>query len=313
MTDDEALQNRFETVAVYVRDGHLGMLTTDQKLDLYGLFSVATKGPAEPKGPSALLDPVGFQKWTAWSAVSHLTSEEATTAYIDLVADLRNRKTGKPARGGDSSTGGFGTKGSTGFILGDDGDESKNSNNNNNSNRNNDENPKQDICHYVSLGSLNLVRDELLRDRDLANFRDDEDLTPLMRAADRDDAKMVALLLSVGAAPNAADADGQTALHYAVLCEHVDMVGRLVVGGADVNIRDNDGVTPFDMAEGEIRDVMQNALAGRFQPKNVGEDRLEVPTMSTVSKVCTEIVQYPGVVVLLGLAGAFMLWRAIRR
>ena len=43
------------------------------------------------------------------------------------------------------------------------------------------------------------------------------------------------------------DNEGQTALHYAVLCEREDIAELLVKHHADLQIKDEDGSTPQDL------------------------------------------------------------------
>ena len=61
----------------------------------------------------------------------------------------------------------------------------------------------------------------------LAATRSDQGLTPLHYAADRGLSDICRLLLSGGCEANARDADGNTALHYAVLCDHMVRDTRL--------------------------------------------------------------------------------------
>lgn len=43
------------------------------------------------------------------------------------------------------------------------------------------------------------------------------------------------------------DLEGQTALHYATVCEREAIAKYLVEHGADANIADNDGATPLKL------------------------------------------------------------------
>ena len=58
----------------------------------------------------------------------------------------------------------------------------------------------------------------------------------------------VLALLQAGADPNAQDFDGLTALHYAVLEERVAAISALLRNGAALEIRDNEGDTPLELA-----------------------------------------------------------------
>jgi ankyrin repeat protein len=80
-----------------------------------------------------------------------------------------------------------------------------------------------------------------------------------MWASDGGYTDITTLLVDAGSDVLAQDAEGQTALHYAVMCDHVGMVTLLVDAGADISIKDNDGQVPASIAttEATIR-----ALAG---------------------------------------------------
>jgi ankyrin repeat protein len=60
-------------------------------------------------------------------------------------------------------------------------------------------------------------------------------------------------LLAAGAAIDARDARGRTALHYAAAVGYTDVVKLLVERGADLRVADADGVTPLDAANGKLR------------------------------------------------------------
>ena len=55
--------------------------------------------------------------------------------------------------------------------------------------------------------------------------------------------------LQLGADVNASDSCGDTALHWACFCGHVDAAKALVAAGADSTIRSTDGKTPTDAAK----------------------------------------------------------------
>ena len=57
---------------------------------------------------------------------------------------------------------------------------------------------------------------------------------------------------------DAVDAGGQTALHYAASCAHVDLVALLLERGADETIQDGDGLTPCNSeTEPHIKKLFQ--------------------------------------------------------
>ena len=56
------------------------------------------------------------------------------------------------------------------------------------------------------------------------------------------------LLLKAGVDKDAADEDGETALHWAVRSGHSEVVTRLLEAGADKAVADSDGKLPSDVA-----------------------------------------------------------------
>jgi ankyrin repeat protein len=69
--------------------------------------------------------------------------------------------------------------------------------------------------------------------------------TPLLQAVGFGDPAVVQALLKGGANIHAADNDGMTALHWAVVANHQEVVKALLAAGADVNAVDHFGYTPL--------------------------------------------------------------------
>ena len=72
--------------------------------------------------------------------------------------------------------------------------------------------------------------------------------TELMRAAADGKFAGTTDLLGLGYTPNEQDANGGTALHYAVLNRHPDVVSLLLEAGADTSLKSNSGKTALDIA-----------------------------------------------------------------
>lgn len=246
-----SLPNRFAEAAGKVSSGSLGNVSQNDQLDLYGLFAVVKKGPAPNQGPSAFLDPRGFAKWTAWANESHLNKEEAMLKYIELVAKHETEPKVK-GDGETSNTDGFGNKGSSGFDVGE-GKEGKFSKH------------EWDICYWATIGDVKSVKHCLEQQNVSPNFRDQDGLTPLMRAVDRNEAHVVDVLIAAGADLEAVDEEGQTALHYAAYCEHIEMAGLLVSYGGSFDTKDNDDMTPFEAATEDTAKTMREAKSGTWK------------------------------------------------
>ncbi len=65
-----------------------------------------------------------------------------------------------------------------------------------------------------------------------------------MQAARRGDLAQATTLLDAGADHNAVDARSQTAAHYAAMNGHLEIVRLLRGRGADLDMRDHNGLTP---------------------------------------------------------------------
>jgi diazepam-binding inhibitor (GABA receptor modulator, acyl-CoA-binding protein) len=61
--------------------------STDEMLELYGLFKQATVGDTNSKRPG-MLDFKGRAKYDAWAGRKGMSSEVAMQTYVDLVAKL---------------------------------------------------------------------------------------------------------------------------------------------------------------------------------------------------------------------------------
>lgn len=72
--------------------------------------------------------------------------------------------------------------------------------------------------------------------------------TPLMAAVFKNDLKMTQMLLDLDANPNITDPNKVTALHYAVQFMRSDFIKLLVSYGADISLKDNKGLSPWDYA-----------------------------------------------------------------
>ncbi|CAN8066986.1 unnamed protein product [Agarophyton chilense] len=242
----------FEEASQFVSSGKLTNVSQDEQLELYGLYSVVKKGSAPNQAPSALLDPIGFAKWTAWQASCHLNPEEAMEEYTKIVKNLRKVPASKSPL--DNHSSGFGNKVSGGFDFYPESD--------------NDCTEKFDICYWAAVGNTKAVVQCLKKQGVSPDYKDQDGLTPLMRAVDRNEFQIVDVLVEAGANLNAGDEDGQTALHYAVCCDHSDMVGLLLSYGARTDIVDLHGVNALNPASDETKKIVEEVKQGKWTRKN---------------------------------------------
>jgi len=61
-------------------------------------------------------------------------------------------------------------------------------------------------------------------------------------------ARVVEVLISMGANVNAKDKDGFTTLHLAAFDGNLEVTKILVANGADINTKENNGLTPLNIA-----------------------------------------------------------------
>lgn len=233
----------FEAAAAHVSAGGLGSLTDDDRLSLYGLFSVAKKGPATGPTPSAL-NFRGAAKHAAWERVSELDPDDAKVRYVELVDRLSRRDTNKD--GEKPHQPGIGRAAPSGFVIG--GASMR----------------APDLSHWASVGDVKSIRFMLRTQTGGIDARDEEGLTALMRAADRNHVGVIDVLVEKGADVGVKDGDGMTALHYAALCDHAEAAGVLVMAGASLEAEDGDGSTPVEVAGEAAKGAMLSARRGEW-------------------------------------------------
>lgn len=238
----------FFRAAQLVSSGNVHVPSTDDRLRLYALYSVVIKGTPPDRPPSQWIDPTGYSKWTAWSSAAHLSRTDAMAEYIARVQQYSTQFSSSDHSGNTTSDPSlsFGSKAVTGFSIGPTPDGSKHDGDN-----------TEDISSCAADGALNKVLDLLSKDKTLINWHDEEGLTPLMRAADRNAHNVVEALLKKGANVALTDNDGLTALHYAALCGHPQSASLLVQHGASPFSRASDGLSPMDVADDLTKEAMR--------------------------------------------------------
>ncbi|KAK4525089.1 hypothetical protein GAYE_SCF08G2994 [Galdieria yellowstonensis] len=197
-------------------------------LELYGLYKRIKDGEAPLQNPFYFYQWKETAKWKSWKEASNKYSkEEAMKKYIALSEKYHKK---------DSNTSYTG-KQPLGFELP-------------NSEEEQSQKPVLDLCYFTAIGDISSVRYLLEKDSSVSvDQRDPCGLTPLMYAADRGYANLVALLIEHGASINAVDSEGQTALHYACICEYPDIISQLLKAGADKYLKDIRGQSPWNILQ----------------------------------------------------------------
>lgn len=134
----------------------------------------------------------------------------------------------------------------------------------------------------VHNGKFNISRTLLAAGAD-CSVVDNDGNRPLNYAAMNGDVQMMALLLANGSKVN--DGNGNvTALHFAALYGHLDVVRSLVdVWGADINVRDRDGTLPLTYARFANQEAAVRLLLRRgAENQAMGEGR---PLMKSLRKI----------------------------
>ena len=94
------------------------------------------------------------------------------------------------------------------------------------------------------------------------NERDKDGFTPLHRAAAQPNSHtIIQVLIDNGADVRAIDAFGDTALHWAAFCGHLDSAKTLIENGAEATVANSEGKTALDAALEEdhtIASMMKN-------------------------------------------------------
>ncbi|KAL7586194.1 hypothetical protein Lser_V15G35808 [Lactuca serriola] len=208
---DEAFGAASAFVAAITANRSSRKVSNDLKLQLYGLYKIATEGPCNVPQPSAIKMSARV-KWNAWHKLGAMPTEEAMHKYIEIITELYptwNDGLKSKRRDGDSNEP-MGPVFST-LIHEESGNELK-----------------LDAIHdFAREGDMkNLLK--CVESGVSVNTKDSEGRTPLHWAVDRGHIDVVQLLLSMNADVNSKDNEGQAALHYAVVCGREEILELLV-------------------------------------------------------------------------------------
>ena len=248
---DESLRKRFDRAARFAGSGALGNLDGTKRLKLYGLFKQAKFGPNTDERPWAA-DLRGCAKWDAWQAERGSTSSEAAEAYVAFVGslapgwekeNLEDVEAIKRRGGGGGGGGGMGISVSTMRVPDDDSDLGPSK--------------EDDVFVRCSRGQISEVLKDLDSGAADVNARDDQGMTLLHWACDRDHRELATVLLDRGADVDAVDGDGMTPFHLAVLCENDDLALLLIRRGANPEIKNSDGELPSESYSDALRERLE--------------------------------------------------------
>lgn len=209
-------------------------LSAAELLKFYALYKQATVGPCNTSKPK-WYQIQAKEKWEAWNSLNEMSSEDAMNCYIEELAKLDPdwEDAAQSASGGGWVA--------ISRLINTDEEISDND---------------KTFLDWVKDGQEEKVRELLRNEPELVNLRDEEGLLPIHWAADRGHLRIVEELVNKGRDNvNSQDEDGQTPLHYAASCGHTDVVEYLVSVGAR-SIKDNNGMTPKDVAEEHLKHTL---------------------------------------------------------
>lgn len=216
-------------------------LNNNQLLELYSLYKQGTEGKCNTPKPG-WLDGRGRRKWEAWRSLGDLSSEAAKEKYIALVQQYAPEFKGLDMKNETATK-------ETWVAV---------------SSLSKSDEPE---LEYNELSILDAAREncakrvtELLTEHpELRHERDEDGLTALHWAADRNSTEALQAALDGGCPVDIVDECGQTALHYAASCGHIESTKMLLNAGASL-LKDEDDCSPLDIAaDEEIKKILEGA------------------------------------------------------
>jgi len=225
----------FEDAASYLSHAsNLSSLPNELKLELYGLFKFLTVSPEPKTARPSIFSFEGRAKWDAWKTAGNKWQDQRKAAeerYIDIAKSLgwkqgHNRDTAAPRSSPTPEE-----------LL-------------------DDERPLEANAHHNGTGMGFGVSSMAAGPPDEP---DDETLHGLAISGNAE--KLLAILDALPSCGlNDLDEFGYTPLHLACDRGHASVVAALLSKGADVSIKDEDGLSALDLAREAHRDDIVTLL-----------------------------------------------------
>jgi len=153
--------------------------------------------------------------------------------------------------------------------------------------------PQCTLHEAAEVGDIDVMRLLLSVANSDVDVRDDMEATPLVVAAAASQRDAAKVLITHGADPNAQNAKGDTALHWACYRGCLETVKKLLQAGAAVNARGDVGNTPLHMACTEHHEQIALELLSRgadvFVRNDVQITPLGVTTKETLRVTVREV------------------------
>ncbi|CAD0202857.1 unnamed protein product [Chrysodeixis includens] len=212
-------------------------LTNTQLLELYGLYKQGTYGRCNTPKPG-WLDGKGRRKWEAWNALGDLSSEEAKHKYIALVLkyipELKNVPNHEPPKETWAAVSSMRKSPEPELVQNE-----------------------MSILDAARENCPDRIRELLAMHPEMCYESDDDGLTALHWAADRNATDALQALIEGGCYLDMTDEGGQSALHFAASCGHVEATKMLLNAGATL-VYDDEDLTPLDVAvDEEIKKILE--------------------------------------------------------
>jgi len=229
------LEMDFDAATKYVR-GLAGTAKQEDLLYFYARYKQVTVGKCNTPKPS-FYQLAEKSKWSAWTELGEMGRIEAQLQYIQRLTELEPNWKESDAK---EPTEGWNVVSSPvkepALPPGE-----------------------ETVWDHVKEGRAEPLS---LLPLPLTGLVDEDGLTLLHWAADRGHTDIARLLLDRDKnLLDMQDSEGQTALHYAASCGHRELVSLLISFGADVEVKDNDGITAFNEdTDRDIRDLFRHKI-----------------------------------------------------